>query len=177
MDFSPFRRPPPNRLSPSFRTSPTVPRRGSTWPSSSSSKGLIITSDETILEVNSAACELLQRSYPQLVGRPLAELFPSEAAFSRPAPRCSWKAHLEARCCSGCRMANVAGCVAWRLHGFGPAYALVLSRTSGLCLSPSSKHRRETISGRGWRPRSSRPCWWWTSSGASVQRMPRRKPP
>ena len=31
--------------------------------------------------MNSAACELLQRSYPQLVGRPLAELFPSEAAF------------------------------------------------------------------------------------------------
>ena len=44
-------------------------------------EGLIITSDETILEVNSAACHLLERPYPQLVGRPLAELFPSEAAF------------------------------------------------------------------------------------------------
>ncbi|MCB1915466.1 MAG: EAL domain-containing protein [Rhodocyclaceae bacterium] len=44
-------------------------------------EGLIITSDETILEVNSAACHLLERSYPQLVGRPLAELFPNEAAF------------------------------------------------------------------------------------------------
>lgn len=44
-------------------------------------EGLIITSDETILEVNSAACHLLDRTYPQLVGKPLAELFPSEAAF------------------------------------------------------------------------------------------------
>ncbi len=44
-------------------------------------EGLIITSDETILEVNSAACHLLERSYPDLVGQPLAELFPTEAAF------------------------------------------------------------------------------------------------
>lgn len=44
-------------------------------------EGLIITSDETILEVNSAACQLLERTYPQLVGQPLAELFPTEAAF------------------------------------------------------------------------------------------------
>lgn len=44
-------------------------------------EGLIITSDETILEVNSAACHLLERTYPQLVGQPLAELFPTEAAF------------------------------------------------------------------------------------------------
>ncbi|MCB1907044.1 MAG: EAL domain-containing protein [Rhodocyclaceae bacterium] len=44
-------------------------------------EGLIITSDETILEVNSAACRLLERSYPQLVGHSLSELFPTEAAF------------------------------------------------------------------------------------------------
>ena len=44
-------------------------------------EGLIITSDETILEVNSAACHLLERTYPQLAGQPLAELFPSEAAY------------------------------------------------------------------------------------------------
>ncbi|MCB1955783.1 MAG: EAL domain-containing protein [Rhodocyclaceae bacterium] len=44
-------------------------------------EGLIITSDETILEVNSAACHLLERTYPELVGQPLCDLFPSEAAF------------------------------------------------------------------------------------------------
>ncbi|MCB1886840.1 MAG: EAL domain-containing protein [Rhodocyclaceae bacterium] len=44
-------------------------------------EGLIITSDETILEVNSAACHLLERTYPELVGQPLGDLFPSEAAF------------------------------------------------------------------------------------------------
>jgi diguanylate cyclase (GGDEF)-like protein len=44
-------------------------------------EGLIIASDEQVLEVNSAACRLLERSYGELAGRPLAELFPSEQAF------------------------------------------------------------------------------------------------
>lgn len=44
-------------------------------------EGLIITGDETVLDANSAACNLLQRDYRQLAGRPLAELFPSERAF------------------------------------------------------------------------------------------------
>jgi EAL domain-containing protein (putative c-di-GMP-specific phosphodiesterase class I) len=44
-------------------------------------EGLIITGDETILEVNSAACRHLERSYGELVGQPLASLFPSEQAF------------------------------------------------------------------------------------------------
>ena len=82
MDFSPFRRPPPEP------SEPLVPDLSDGAEAGLYlalfelvEEGLIITSDETILEVNSAACELLQRSYPQLVGRPLAELFPSEAAF------------------------------------------------------------------------------------------------
>ncbi|MDY0012665.1 MAG: EAL domain-containing protein [Rhodocyclaceae bacterium] len=44
-------------------------------------EGLIITSDETILEANSAACRLLERNYRDLVGKPLSDLFPSEKAF------------------------------------------------------------------------------------------------
>jgi EAL domain-containing protein (putative c-di-GMP-specific phosphodiesterase class I)/PAS domain-containing protein len=44
-------------------------------------EGLVITGDETILEANSAACRLLERGYGELVGQPLAELFPSEQAF------------------------------------------------------------------------------------------------
>lgn len=44
-------------------------------------EGLIITSDERIIDVNSAACRLLERSYRQLAGQPLAELFTDEAAF------------------------------------------------------------------------------------------------
>ncbi len=44
-------------------------------------EGLIITGDETILEVNSAACRLLERDYRVLVGCPLSTLFPSEKAF------------------------------------------------------------------------------------------------
>lgn len=44
-------------------------------------EGLIITSDEIILEANSAACRLLERNYRDLVGRPLSELFLSEKAF------------------------------------------------------------------------------------------------
>lgn len=44
-------------------------------------EGLIITGDEVILEVNSAACRLLGREYRALAGQPLAELFPSERAF------------------------------------------------------------------------------------------------
>ncbi|MBL8446264.1 MAG: EAL domain-containing protein [Zoogloeaceae bacterium] len=44
-------------------------------------EGLLIVSDETILEVNSAACHLLERRYGELAGRPLADLFASEQAF------------------------------------------------------------------------------------------------
>lgn len=44
-------------------------------------EGLIITGDEVILEVNSAACRLLGRDYRQLAGQPLAGIFPSERAF------------------------------------------------------------------------------------------------
>lgn len=44
-------------------------------------EGLIITGDEVVLEVNSAACRLLERDYRDIAGRPLADLFPSERAF------------------------------------------------------------------------------------------------
>ncbi|MCP5221669.1 MAG: EAL domain-containing protein [Zoogloeaceae bacterium] len=44
-------------------------------------EGLIIASDETILEVNSAVCRLLERSYRDLAGQPLSSLFPTERAF------------------------------------------------------------------------------------------------
>lgn len=44
-------------------------------------EGLIITSDETILEANSAACRLLERDYRDIAGKPLASLFTSEKAF------------------------------------------------------------------------------------------------
>ena len=44
-------------------------------------EGLIVASDETILEVNSAACRLMERSYRDLAGKPLATLFASERAF------------------------------------------------------------------------------------------------
>ncbi len=44
-------------------------------------EGLIITSDETILEVNSAVCRLMERSYHEMAGQPLSTLFPSERAF------------------------------------------------------------------------------------------------
>lgn len=44
-------------------------------------EGLIITGDEVILEVNSAACRLLGRDYRQLAGQPLSDIFPSERAF------------------------------------------------------------------------------------------------
>lgn len=44
-------------------------------------EGLIITGDELILEVNTAACRLLDRDYRELAGRPLASLFPTEQAF------------------------------------------------------------------------------------------------
>lgn len=44
-------------------------------------EGLIITGDETIIEVNSAACRLLERDYRALAGQPLSSLFPSEKAF------------------------------------------------------------------------------------------------
>ena len=44
-------------------------------------EGLIITGDEVVLEVNSAACRLLERDYRQIAGQPLADLFPSERAF------------------------------------------------------------------------------------------------
>jgi EAL domain-containing protein (putative c-di-GMP-specific phosphodiesterase class I) len=44
-------------------------------------EGLIITGDEYIIDVNSAACRLLGRSYRQLVGQPLADLFANGRAF------------------------------------------------------------------------------------------------
>lgn len=44
-------------------------------------EGLIIASDEMILDANDAACRLLERSYGQLVRQPLATLFPTEQAF------------------------------------------------------------------------------------------------
>lgn len=44
-------------------------------------EALIITGDETIIEVNSAAVKLLERDYRQLVGQALASIFPSERAF------------------------------------------------------------------------------------------------
>jgi PAS domain-containing protein len=44
-------------------------------------EGLVITGDETIIEVNSSACRLLERDYRALAGQPLATLFPSEKAF------------------------------------------------------------------------------------------------
>ncbi len=44
-------------------------------------EGLIITGDETILDVNSAACRLLERDYREIAGKPLNILFPSEKAF------------------------------------------------------------------------------------------------
>lgn len=44
-------------------------------------EGLIITGDEVVLEVNSAACRLLERDYRQIAGKPLADLFPSEREF------------------------------------------------------------------------------------------------
>ena len=44
-------------------------------------EGLIITGDETIIDVNSAACRLLGRSYRQLAGQPLADLFADGHTF------------------------------------------------------------------------------------------------
>lgn len=44
-------------------------------------EGLIIASDESILEVNSAVCRLMERSYRDLAGQPLSSLFPNERAF------------------------------------------------------------------------------------------------
>lgn len=44
-------------------------------------EGLIITSDEVVLEANSAACRLLEREYREIVGQPLAQLFPSDRDF------------------------------------------------------------------------------------------------
>jgi EAL domain-containing protein (putative c-di-GMP-specific phosphodiesterase class I) len=44
-------------------------------------EGLIITTDELIIDVNSAACTLLERDYRELVGQPLRKLFCSEAEF------------------------------------------------------------------------------------------------
>lgn len=44
-------------------------------------EGLIITGDEVVLEANSAACTLLEREYREIVGQPLARLFPSDRDF------------------------------------------------------------------------------------------------
>lgn len=44
-------------------------------------EGVLITGDETIFEVNSAACSLLGRDYRDLAGRPFATVFADEPAF------------------------------------------------------------------------------------------------
>jgi len=44
-------------------------------------EGLLITGDESIIDANSAACRLLGRSYRQLAGQPLADLFADGHAF------------------------------------------------------------------------------------------------
>ncbi|MDR0716956.1 MAG: EAL domain-containing protein [Azoarcus sp.] len=44
-------------------------------------EGLVITGDEHIIDANSAACRLLERSYRQLAGQPLASLFADGRAF------------------------------------------------------------------------------------------------
>lgn len=44
-------------------------------------EGVIITGDETIFEVNEAACALLGHEYRGLAGQPLANLFADDAAF------------------------------------------------------------------------------------------------
>jgi EAL domain-containing protein (putative c-di-GMP-specific phosphodiesterase class I) len=44
-------------------------------------EGLLITGDECIIDANSAACRLLGRSYRQLAGQPLADLFVDGRAF------------------------------------------------------------------------------------------------
>ncbi len=44
-------------------------------------EGLLIVSDEALLEVNAAACRWLERSYRELVHQPLEILFPSPEAF------------------------------------------------------------------------------------------------
>lgn len=44
-------------------------------------EGLIITSDEVVLEANAAACRLLEREYRELVGQPLESLFPTSKEF------------------------------------------------------------------------------------------------
>ena len=44
-------------------------------------EGLILTSDETILEANTAACRLLERDYRDLIRQPLANLFLSDKEF------------------------------------------------------------------------------------------------
>ncbi|MCL2644434.1 MAG: EAL domain-containing protein [Betaproteobacteria bacterium] len=44
-------------------------------------EGLLITGDECIIDANSAACRLLGRSYRQLAGQPLADLFADEHTF------------------------------------------------------------------------------------------------
>lgn len=44
-------------------------------------EGLLITTDELIIDANSAACTLLERDYRELVGQPLRKLFCTEADF------------------------------------------------------------------------------------------------
>ena len=44
-------------------------------------EGLLIIGDETVIDANSAACRLLGRSYRQLAGQPLADLFADGHAF------------------------------------------------------------------------------------------------
>lgn len=44
-------------------------------------EGLLITSDEVVLEANGAACRLLEREYRELVGQTLESLFPTPKEF------------------------------------------------------------------------------------------------
>lgn len=58
-------------------------------------QGILIVSDEQILEVNSAACRLLERPYRALIKSPLETLFPSPEAFLR--ARARWFIQNETR--------------------------------------------------------------------------------
>ncbi len=58
-------------------------------------QGILIVSDEQILEANSAACQLLERPYRTLIKAPLESLFPTPQAFLR--ARARWFIQNETR--------------------------------------------------------------------------------
>jgi|GEM_PF-865627 len=58
-------------------------------------QGILIVSDEQILEANSAACQLLERPYRALIKAPLESLFPTPQAFLR--ARARWFIQNETR--------------------------------------------------------------------------------